>query len=95
MNENGSNGKIRITKKMRFPWDIYYKTLRNQNVRQMDRFRNKLAPYIVDHKHTNLYMTNTLEIDYEICTLQIRNVLIVHVPGFLGSPKPKNVTYYV
>ncbi len=30
---------------------MYYKTLRASNILQIDRFRNKLVPYIIDHKH--------------------------------------------
>ncbi len=32
---------------------LYYKTLRICNVRQMDKFFNKLGPYIVGHLQTN------------------------------------------
>ncbi len=45
-----------------------YKTLQIRNLRQIDRFFNKLVPYIVDHKYANfdkrtsllryLYITN-------------------------------------
>ncbi len=44
---------------------LYNKTLRTCNVLQKDRFRTKLVPYIVDHKHTNFYR------------LRIHNVFIV------------------
>ena len=34
-------------------WSKYYKTLRICNVQQINRFRNKLVSYIVNHKKTN------------------------------------------
>jgi hypothetical protein len=32
------------------PRGLYYKTLRTHNIRQIDRFLNKLVPYIVHQK---------------------------------------------
>ncbi len=57
---------------------LYYKTLRTRNVRKIDILRNKLVPYIVNHKHT-LAWTNTLAY-YGIRTLRIRNVFMVQAP---------------
>jgi hypothetical protein len=51
---------------------MYYKTLQIRNARQMDRFLNKLVPYIVHHKHTNVDKTVAY---YGIRTLRIHNFL--------------------
>ncbi len=50
------------------PWGLYYKTLWIRNVQQMDKFRKKLMPFIINHKDNNvdehtsflrkLYITN-------------------------------------
>jgi hypothetical protein len=42
------------------PKGQYYKNLPIRNVRQMDRFCNKLVPYIVGHHHTIFYKHTSL-----------------------------------
>jgi hypothetical protein len=42
-----------ISSQFKENWGLYHKTLRTRNVQQMDKFRNKLVPYIATHKHSN------------------------------------------
>ncbi len=41
-------------------WALFYKTLRIRNVRQMDRFYNKLVLFTVNHKHNNFDIHTSL-----------------------------------
>jgi hypothetical protein len=61
---------------------LYFKTLRLGNVRQMDWFRNKLVHYIIDHKHASNYGDKHTGY-YGIGTIRIRNVFIVSLKLFL------------
>jgi hypothetical protein len=45
-------------------WGLYNKTLLIRDVRQMDRFCTKLAPYIVKHKHASLLLNPCITISY-------------------------------
>jgi hypothetical protein len=45
------------------PWVLHGKTLRTCNLLEMDKFCDKLVPYIVDGKHTNFDKNTSLALN--------------------------------